>query len=293
MHILKIINKHPLSKGRKVQGLIKYIKWQLGSRIVPGEVVYHWIGGSLMVVHQGDWGFTQNIYCGLQEFEDMMYVLHVVNYSDLFVDIGANIGSYTVLACSVKGARGIAFEPTPKTYQKLLINLRLNNLQNRVIAYEMGLADKEGTFLFSSEFNTANHLIAKDEIIKETIYAKFSTLDKMLEGKTPTIIKMDVEGLETLVINGMLNIIKNPNLHSIIMELNNSGMRYGFNDEDIIHKMKKLDFEMCTYEPFDRKILPINQTNTSTGNVLFLRDLGLISDRIREAPYFNIGNFKL
>ena len=53
-------------------------------------------------------GATQNIYCGLQEFEEMAFLLHFLRKDDLPLDIGANIGSYTILAASSVGARTMA-----------------------------------------------------------------------------------------------------------------------------------------------------------------------------------------
>ena len=58
----------------------------------------------------------------------MGFLLHVLRSEDLFVDVGANVGSYTILACSVVGARGISFEPVPSTYKRLVENMRLNHL---------------------------------------------------------------------------------------------------------------------------------------------------------------------
>lgn len=50
-------------------------------------------------------GATGNIYVGLHEFEDMAFLLHVLRRTDLFVDVGANIGSYTILAGGAAGAK--------------------------------------------------------------------------------------------------------------------------------------------------------------------------------------------
>ena len=63
---------------------------------------------------------TGNIYCGLAKFADMAFVLHVLRAGDLFVDIGANAGAYTLLASSVTGAKTTCFEPAPATYARLL-----------------------------------------------------------------------------------------------------------------------------------------------------------------------------
>ena len=81
---------------------------------MPGRVVYDWIDGTR-------------------------------SPADLFVDVGANVGSYTLLACSVRGARGICFEPVPLTYQRLLDNLRLNDMTERVRAFNLGLSDRRAS----------------------------------------------------------------------------------------------------------------------------------------------------
>ena len=79
-----------------------------------------------VVVRTGETGFTGNIYCGLDEFQDMAFLLHALRKEDLFVDIGANVGSYTLLACSAIGAKGYCVEPVPSTYHRLMVNIRYN-----------------------------------------------------------------------------------------------------------------------------------------------------------------------
>jgi thymidylate synthase len=61
-------------------------------------------------------GATGNIYAGLHEFEDMAFLLHLLRSEDMFADVGSNIGSYTILASGVVGAKSVAFEPVPSTY---------------------------------------------------------------------------------------------------------------------------------------------------------------------------------
>ena len=51
-----------------------------------------------LLVSRGMYGATQNVYCGLNDFEDMSFVLHYLRQDDIFLDVGANIGAYTVLA---------------------------------------------------------------------------------------------------------------------------------------------------------------------------------------------------
>jgi hypothetical protein len=125
MNVLNNIQfiRHPLNREHKLQAIIKFLRWQIGSRIAPGAIVYQWVNGSKFIVRPGETGLTGNVYCGLHEFADMAYVLHVLEPDDLFIDIGANVGSYTILACAAKQARGYCFEPIPSTFEKLMENI--------------------------------------------------------------------------------------------------------------------------------------------------------------------------
>ncbi|RPI95344.1 MAG: FkbM family methyltransferase [Chloroflexi bacterium] len=290
---LKFIAEHPLNKGKKGRALFGFLKWQIGSRLVPGEVVYHWIDGARFIVRPGETGLTQNIYCGLQEFCDMAYVLHVLNSEDLFIDVGANAGSYTILACAVRGARGYCFEPVPSTFQRLTDNLKLNDLLGRVQVHNIGLADKEGEALFTADLDTTNHLIAPTEAASDAIVVKVLSLDQVLASESPSLIKIDVEGLETLVINGMLCTLGNPSLHSVIVELNGSGAHYGFDDQGIVEKMREFGFRMYSYEPFSRTITPISAKNPDSSNTLFLRHEDFIRQRLASAPSFRVGSHEI
>jgi hypothetical protein len=99
---LRFIVQHPLSSKRPAAARLRYIRWQIESRLRP-EVEFTWIEGSKLVVRNGMTGATGNIHCGLHEFADMVFLLHLLRPGDLFVDVGANIGSYSVLASAVCG----------------------------------------------------------------------------------------------------------------------------------------------------------------------------------------------
>ena len=61
-------------------------------------VVVNYINDSRLLVQTGMTGATGNIYTGLHEFEDMGFALHFLQEGDYFIDLGVNVGSYTVLA---------------------------------------------------------------------------------------------------------------------------------------------------------------------------------------------------
>src|SRR6266567_1067236 len=114
MQIIRFVASHPLTQTSKVRALFRVLHWQIWSRFKK-QIVFPWIGGTKLVVERGMTGATGNIYVGLHEFIDMIFLLHFLRPGDLFLDIGANVGSYTILASGVCKARTAAFEPDPDT----------------------------------------------------------------------------------------------------------------------------------------------------------------------------------
>ena len=187
----------------------------------------------------------------------------------------------------------ICFEPIPSTYQRLIRNIKLNDLSDRVKSYNIGLSDGRDELLFTSTLDTINHVVFENDHAIDVIRVKVFPLDEILVDVAPAVIKIDVEGLETRVINGMLHTLENPSLHSVIMELNGSGARYGFKDDLIIKKMSDFGFRMYTYEPFDRALKLVSKNKEMFGNVLFLRNEEFVTQRIATAPFIRVGSFEI
>ena len=155
--IAKFIAVHPLTHDTKARAFARFISWQVASRL-RSEVIVPWIDGTHLAVRRGMTGATGNIYCGLHEFEDMTFLLHFLRAEDVFVDVGANIGSYTILASGVRRARTFAFEPDPITFAALSRNIALNALEPFVIAHECALGPSEGQIEFTVGLDTMNRV---------------------------------------------------------------------------------------------------------------------------------------
>jgi FkbM family methyltransferase len=287
---LQFIANHPLNKRRKVGALIGFVKWQIGSRLIPGRVMYDWVNGSKLIVRSGETGLTGNVYCGLHEFPEMAYLLHVLEPLDVFVDIGANVGSYTVLACAAKGASGYCFEPVPETFERLTENLRANDLLDRVHAFNIGLSDKEGELQFTIGENCENHVVNGSQSLADTVKVKVSSLDVILNGDAPSVMKVDVEGFETPVLAGAHAALSNESLHSVILELNGAGFRYGYSEEKILETMAGYGFSAYAYEPFSRTLKVLSGKNRLSGNTIFVRGINAVLDKIRKTPQQLVGH---
>lgn len=283
-HTLKLLLTHPLTRQDRIGAIIGYLKWQIYSRLNPHPVIYPFTEKCNLIVKKGMTGATGNIYCGLHEFEDMAFLLHFLREEDLFVDIGANVGSYTILSSGHVGAHSIAIEPVPSTFKALAANIRINDLFSRVNALNIGLGSNNGVLQFTQSFDTVNHVATKEE--KDTIEVQIQTMDEVCRERAPQLLKIDVEGFESEVLKGGGETLSKPELQAIIIELNGSGGRYGFDEEKIHQHLLSLGFSPFRYHPFERKLSRLNTFGYH--NTLYLRDLPSILDRVQKAEKVRI-----
>lgn len=282
MKIIPIDFNHELVKAKKFKTFMRFFSWQIKSRIFRRDFVHNWISESKFYVNNGETGLTQNIYVGLAEFEDMCFLLHCLQEGEYFFDIGANSGSYSILGGAVSRAKIVAVEPVLKSYQRLLRNLKLNMLEENSIALNIGLGSEIGFLTMTSELDTTNQIIIGESNLVTT-QIKISTLDEISKNNSPTLIKIDVEGWETEVLRGGLKTLQNPKLLALILELNESGLRYGFSDDEIIKTLQRFEFEPYSYDPLTRSLKKIAGKNPKKGNTIFVRDEAEVKKRITKA----------
>jgi len=282
-----------LNRGRRVRAVAGLFAWQIRARFSRGPLVHEWVNGSRIHAGIGETGVTGNIYCGLHEFEDMAFVLHAVGPDDLFVDVGANAGSYTVLACAAKGARGVCIEPIPATFARLEANIRLNRMEDRVQALRCGVSDAAGELAFTAGENCTNHVLREGEPGAGSIRVPVRTLDDILAGVSPSVLKVDVEGFEQKVLAGGRGTLASPALQAVIIELNGAGGRYGFDDADVVQTMRDSGFEPCAYEPFARDLTVLADKNPHSPNTLFVRDADAMRSRLRAADPVEVHGVRL
>jgi FkbM family methyltransferase len=286
--MLRFITEHPLNRKRKVASMLRLVSWQLGSRIASGPVTINFVNDAKLLVRPGMTGATGNIYTGLHEFEDMAFVLHVLRTSDLFVDVGANVGSYTILASAALGVKTIAFEPIPTTYGHLVDNIDLNGVHDLVIAHNIGVGAERGELIFTSSLDTVNHVLGAAESDIASTKIAVNTLDETLGESRPTVIKIDVEGFETRVIDGAGKALSRDTLLAVVMELNGSGERYGFDESTLHARMLGYAFRPFTYSPFTRQLLSLEGKKSTSGNTLYIKNLERVQERLVSAQPFTV-----
>jgi FkbM family methyltransferase len=275
------VANHPLHQRRKIKSVLKFCISQVAARLVPGDVCIPFPNGKLLLICPRMKGAAHFIFPGLNEFDTMSFTLHFLRQEDLFVDAGAYVGAYTVLAGGGVGARVIAFEPNPTTFSYLEKNVHLNKLNDLVKPLNYALGNEEGVLRFTDGLGTEN-FVCPNPGTEKTITVKATTLDKVLENQNPTLLKIDVEGFESKVIAGAGRTLSHSSLQAIIIERYGNADRYGENEAELHKRIRASSFAPCAYSPLDRKLRRLSPEDM--GNIIYVRDYAAAQKRLQEAP---------
>ena len=179
------------------------------------------------VFNNYDYSFFYNFYS--KEKDTSEWILNMPRGS-VFFDIGANVGTYTIMAAMhCDNVKVISFEPVAKNYYALIKNI--SNLKPvDICAYCLSLTNQSnfkylnqwGAAFGGSEYLTINKRI--DDPVENDLYFHGSinvTLDSFIESTNifPTHLKVDIDGNEKQLLEGAENTLKNKKLRSIIIEI--------------------------------------------------------------------------
>jgi len=167
-------------------------------------------------------GGTEDLYYALPNREGDVhdFILNKLKQGDIFVDVGANVGYYTILASKLVGVNGkvFAIEPVPQTLKVLRFNIKLNGLKNVIVVDKAGwhtrtklkLKIPMNEFGLSSYFRSGGLEVNVDAIPLDEVLNCTNRLEIKL-------IKLDVEGAEYEVLKGSIETLKHTKF--VILEL--------------------------------------------------------------------------
>ncbi len=227
---------------------------------------------------------------GYYEPYETAVVRKYVNPGAVVLDIGANIGYYTLICAGLAGPSGrvYSFEPAPENFALLEKNVKNNGYQN-VILEQKAVSDRPGSMeLFLSGENMGDHQIYKTSgrPARKSIKIKAITIDDYMKEKGKAdFIKMDIQGAETAAVAGMRKFLNENRGVKMMMEFWPAGFKnFGSDPEIFLEMMGRMGFKFydiisCTedgkWEPskaqdYINKYTPENDKHT---NILFTRDV--------------------
>ena len=185
--------------------------------------------------------YTPNALCAFRaetfstkEPETLEWIEEFGANGAVLFDIGANIGLYSIYHSVLNKGNVIAFEPSFFNLKLLAKNININSTQDFITVITTPLTSHNSTNNFKYEDDTEGGALSafgvdfgydgKDINSSLSVKVIGSSLDSLIENQTiedtPNLVKIDVDGIEHLILSGAVNTLKNKNCMSVLVEVN-------------------------------------------------------------------------
>jgi FkbM family methyltransferase len=229
--VLRYIWSHPANRKRRVRAVFKALTWQIEKRLKRGYRDIAVFDGLTLRCYPDSPSASLVIYCDESpDYHEMHFMRRYLRSGDNVLDVGANIGVYSLLAASRVGPSGsvLSFEPGPEALRRLTENLRLNKLDNvKVQAYALG--DHSGQVDFINCCDTTNRMQTEADEGKSIIAVPVARLDDVI-WLDCAFGKMDIEGAEPVALRGAERLLREANPPVWLLEINGSLHAFGFTE---------------------------------------------------------------
>jgi len=214
----------------------------------------------------GDSEICRHIYCSHFENVERAFLNSFLQPGDVFIDVGANIGLFTLIAASRVGPTGqvIAFEPTTATYRRLLHNVQMNKFQ-QVKCFQLALSNSNGALdlIQSVDGFDAWNSLARPTMGKAFTSERVDAVAWDQHAKqhgligSVTMMKIDVEGWETRVLSGGKEIFARPDAPVLQVEFSDgAASAAGVSCHVLYRTLESFGYRMSVYKPEIRAIVP-------------------------------------
>lgn len=202
---------------------------------------------------------------GIWEPYESSLIQQYLQPGDVFLDAGANIGYFTVLAAACVGDRGhvYAFEPEPRNFQLLQDNVELNGFSSRVTSMQVALTAESGIGqLYLHPENLGDHQLFGAGGDRETVTVELLAGDDVFSGREVRLdlVKIDTQGAEQAVVEGLL-----PRLQAsgetlkLLIELTPYSLRRaGTTGSDLVALLATLGLPFCIVDHIEHQLLPVS-----------------------------------
>ena len=261
---LDTVGLSPLRRlGRRLLGatVARYLETKVDGLTVGGNIQHR--------------GYLERLERGEAEPFTTHLLTQAFGPATTFVDVGAFLGIYTLRAARI-GARVLAVEANPGTRKLLSANLWRNGLADRVTLLPYALSDVEGTSeYFIGDGDQSASGLAATRSNARPIHVEIRRLDDLLESahvrESVSVVKIDVEGAELRVLEGMSGLLACGRPMILVVECNPAGLaRLGATPHRLVERLEAAGFEVRTIDEPNEHLLPAAAALASTGDYVNL-----------------------
>jgi FkbM family methyltransferase len=259
--IVTFIWTHPANEGERARALLRAASFQARARLLHRRTLARLGDRSRVWADLHRTAASKVVYANPPDHPEMLTWRQVLRPGDLFIDVGANIGSYAIWAGEL-GADVIALEPARDTFALLMENVALNGYPVEPIEAAAGSAC--GTTRFTTGQDCVNRL--DPEGTSETMMV---TIDSVIKDRTVAGMKVDVEGFEIEVLRGCERALSEHRIGLIQLEWNAaSRAAVGADRRPVADLLAAHGYSLC--RP-DRAGVLVPLTDSSFGPDVFAR----------------------
>lgn len=276
------IARHPANQGARLAAVRRAVEWHWrtrGGAAVEALLVVD--DRTRLVARPGQFSAVWTIYDGIHEWEELQFCFRYLRPGDHFVDVGANVGVFSSLVGTrLPGVRITAVEPYPPIRRDLESNLALNNLDVTIVDSAVGAESGEATFEIL-ERDVLNRLAPEGAVVPTSkgIRVAVQTLDEILDGSSPALIKIDVEGAELSVLRGTRRLLTT-DAPVVLFEHCGHGNSFGVTPADVRSFLAEVGYRIYLLDghltPWESDQLP------PVPNVVAAKDIDAVHERLRS-----------
>jgi FkbM family methyltransferase len=210
--VVRYVWGHPSNSGQRVRALLRAARYQAQARLLGRRTMARLGERSRLWVDPHRTAASMVLYANPPDLPEMLAWRLALRDGGLFIDVGANVGTYTLWAAEL-GAEVIALEPAADTFSLLGENIALNGYQ--VTAVQAAAGDHCGTARFTAGLDAGNSLSLDGPVVTELV-----TVDSLVGDRRVAGMKVDVEGFEIDVLHGAARALAEHRIGLIQVEWN-------------------------------------------------------------------------
>jgi len=238
--VVSFVWDHPANSGRRVRALLRAVRYQVLARLLRRRAIARLGERSLLWVDPHRTAASKVLYANPPDLPEMLAWRRALQDGGLFIDVGANVGTYTIWAAEI-GAEVIAIEPATDTFALLTENIALNGYN--VDAVQAAAGDHCGTARFTAGLDAVNSL-APDGPVETALV----TVDSLVGDRRVAGMKVDVEGFEIDVLRGAACALADQRIRLIQLEWNEAS-RFAANTDRRPVAELLASFGYCLFRP--------------------------------------------
>ncbi len=245
--VVRYVWGHPANSGRRTRALLRAVSYQASARLLGRRTLARLGEQSRLWVDPHRTAASMVLYANPPDLPEMLAWRRTLRNGSLFLDVGANVGTYTIWAAEL-GAEVIALEPAADTFRLLEENIALNGY--RVNALQAAAGDHCGHARFTAGLDAGNSLASDGPVVTALV-----TIDSLIGDRQAAGMKVDVEGFEFGVLLGAARALAERRIGLIQLEWNQaSRFAVGAGREPIAELLAGYGYQLYRPDPTGRLI---------------------------------------